>query len=900
MKFLKFIIYIVIAILLTGSLFYAYKTYNQISKQPKDALMVIPNNATIIFSSTNYSKLRAELNSAYKIWDIIEVDDNIADYFTEMDSIWTKTEVFIDKSIKTPKTYFSLHYSGNKQYQNLLCFSFNHVITDKEFASKISVLGNYTISEYENSIIYKFNIKNSKKHYYITYQSGNICISDKDALIKRIILEQKKESITKKKNIQRLLKIAGKDANANIYINHKYFYRLLSTITDKKYSNTIKQLSKLTQFSVLDLKASNNNLLFNGYSYSTDSIGDRLSNYAKYDAPEINIFENIPSNTSFIYFQGAEKFNKFIAEQNKSDFNVQNVSAIKKYQVDMMTNISDYFYPWMKSELALVYTNKENLNGKPQSLVLINSYDLKESTQSLIKLQNIVCKQKGITIETDSYRTFVISEIPLPYLIPKIFGNMFNVMDKTFYTITNNYVVFANSKNALKNYINHILVRKTLANRSEFSNFRESINAESHIMLYANAHFINQITKPYLNKATLDYLKKSQFNAQQFGDICLQFIVNTNGAFTSMVLSTNDNDEEDDNTSWQIALDYNIKAGPFIIKNHITKTNNILVFDERNTMYRINNQGKIEWAIPVAELPMGSPQIVDYYNNGKYQFLYNSKDNMYMFDLNGNNVENFPISLNSSATAPLSLMDYDNNRNYRIIIPQADGAIHNYQIDGSITKGWELPQMPSKVINQIQHFSIGKKDFILLTDSLGNVVFSNRRGIARMETKLAFTNNTKTKFYKLNNRLITTDISGRIISIDNNGKVNKTLLRDFSPNHQFFLFDIDGDNDLEFVFYDLNKMYVYSNKQKLIWVKDIKFDILIKPQSNISLLEDSTSIILFNETNNSFEFGNTKGDFIEREEYIGSRYFLVYKASKTTSTHLISVKERIVSNYLLK
>jgi len=95
-------------------------------------------------------------------------------------------------------------------------------------------------------------------------------------------------------------------------------------------------------------------------------------------------------------------------------------------------------------------------------------------------------------------------------------------------------------------------------------------------------------------------------------------------------------------------------------------------------------------------------------------------------------------------------------------------------------------------------------------------------------------------------------------------------------------------------------MYVYSNKQELMWVKEIKYDLLIKPLTNMSLLEDSTSIILFNETDNSFEFGNTKGDFIEHEEYIGSRYFLVYKASKTASTHLISVKERIVSNYLLK
>ncbi|MCK5846533.1 MAG: hypothetical protein KAG84_03770 [Bacteroidales bacterium] len=900
MKFIKPIIYILVAFVVVTGIYFAYDKYTQISKQPIDALYIIPNNAAIAFATSDYSDLRQELNAAYKIWDIIEIDDNISLLFSEMDSLWKTTDKYTNssKNRQTPKVYYSIHYDGKDNFTKLLSFSFKTIIPNNNLENIIKQIGEYSFVEFEGYNIYKIKYLGLNNNYFLTNIYGNICISKQESLIRKVITEKKNTSDIKQRETKRLIKIADKGASSNIYVNHTYFYKLLSSITESKYSNTIKQLKGITQFSVLDGHVNSSNIIFNGYSYSVDSIPSRLSTYSNYKAPKVNIFEHIPANTNFIYYQGAEGFNDFISKQITTPFNVQDIATIKKYEADVMTNISKFFYPWMKSELALCYINN-NTEKNTQSIVLMNSYDLKESKHSLGKLQSIMCNYNNIILETDTYRTYVINEIPLPYLLPKIFGNTFNSLINSFYIITNEYVVFANSKASIKSYINNILVQKTLAKREGFEKFRESINNEASIMLYANAHSINSFTNKYWNKESLNYFKKSQFDPQKFGDICLQFIVNNDGAFTSINISTNDIKEETDNTSWQLALDFNIKAGPFVIKNHITNENNILIFDERNTMYRINNSGKIEWAIPVPETPIGKPEIVDYFNNGKYQFLYNSNNNIYMYDINGNSVDNYPIELSSEATAALSLINYDNSINYRILIPQIDGAIHNYQIDGSATKGWQMPQLPTLVITPVQHFNINNKDFILLCDSMGNVVFSNRRGIARIETKLAFTNNINTKFYTYNNNLITTDIAGRLISIDNNGKITKTLFRDFSKNHRFYLCDINGDNKEELIYYDKNTMYAFDNNSKLLWTKKLDFDLIVEPLAIGRLLKDSTSIIIYNENDNYFEFGNENGTFTPHEEFLGSKYYILYKASKNTEAHLISVKERIVSNYML-
>ena len=43
---------------------------------------------------------------------------------------------------------------------------------------------------------------------------------------------------------------------------------------------------------------------------------------------------------------------------------------------------------------------------------------------------------------------------------------------------------------------------------------------------------------------------------------------------------------------------------------------------------------------------------------------------IYIIDRNGNNVSPFPLKFNSEITQPLSIFDYDNNKNYRFLVTQ--------------------------------------------------------------------------------------------------------------------------------------------------------------------------------------------------------------------------------------
>jgi hypothetical protein len=263
-------------------------------------------------------------------------------------------------------------------------------------------------------------------------------------------------------------------------------------------------------------------------------------------------------------------------------------------------------------------------------------------------------------------------------------------------------------------------------------------------------------------------------------------------------------------------------------------------------------------------------------------------------------VENYPIALNIEATAPLTLIDYDKKNNYRILVPMSDGKIHNFKIEGEETVGWQNPEMPALVNTKIQYFKLGTKDFIILADTAGNVLFSNRRGEARIEARLAFTNDIETKFYKKSNKLITTDRIGRIITIDATGLVEKKLIGDFGSDFKFDFIDVNQDDKKDYLFFDRNSILAFNQNGDTIWTKISTDKIYPKIESLYGILIDSCGLLAFNSDKNLFELIDSKGNFIEKEEYSASNNFIIYEATKDNKIRLISSKNRVISNYLLK
>ena len=70
-----------------------------------------------------------------------------------------------------------------------------------------------------------------------------------------------------------------------------------------------------------------------------------------------------------------------------------------------------------------------------------------------------------------------------------------------------------------------------------------------------------------------------------------------------------------------------------------------------------NESGKLLWKVLVNDTLLGTLHTVDYYRQGSWQLLFNTKSRLFILDREGKREANYPIRLLASATGSLSLIN---------------------------------------------------------------------------------------------------------------------------------------------------------------------------------------------------------------------------------------------------
>ena len=286
---------------------------------------------------------------------------------------------------------------------------------------------------------------------------------------------------------------------------------------------------------------------------------------------------------------------------------------------------------------------------------------------------------------------------------------------------------------------------------------------------------------------------------------------------------------------WVAQLEAPVLSEMSLVKNHYTQKWEIAVQDENLNLYLISSEGEILWKRKLQEAIIGSIRQIDLFKNNKLQLLFNTKSKLFLIDRKGRDVGAYPITLKQNTSLSLSLFDYENNRNYRILL--SCGQRHYmYDKNGKIIKGWKLKQTKSKALYPAEHFVVGGRDYILLAEENGKLNILNRRGETRVKVneKIDFSRN-KLQVVKGKSLAET-----RIVAIDKKGA------------QQNILFDGSIDNSIKFEF-DQNIQYTYTKLHHIVIEgEDLKVN---GPQMNLlySFENKSLSVAkLFNVENEHY------------------------------------------------
>jgi hypothetical protein len=183
---------------------------------------------------------------------------------------------------------------------------------------------------------------------------------------------------------------------------------------------------------------------------------------------------------------------------------------------------------------------------------------------------------------------------------------------------------------------------------------------------------------------------------------------------------------------WSVVLDTHVMNGPWAFENHYNHEAEVLVQDAKHQLYLINKNGKTLWKKNLKASIQGDVQLIDAYQNGKFQMLLATTNEVYIIDRNGNDVEGFPVALHSGAQTGACAVRYSSKDELRIFV--ADGhKLLNLDLSGKEVKGWKRPEMESGLSKPVRYFAYSGKDYLMCMLDNGVVHLYDRQGKDRQK-----------------------------------------------------------------------------------------------------------------------------------------------------------------------
>lgn len=132
-----------------------------------------------------------------------------------------------------------------------------------------------------------------------------------------------------------------------------------------------------------------------------------------------------------------------------------------------------------------------------------------------------------------------------------------------------------------------------------------------------------------------------------------------------------------------------VPDGPFTVMNSATGKENKLYQNKHLSICLQDENGKDQWGIPFKERFCGRVESIDYYRNGRLQYLFAAGSRLYLIDRLGRFVSGFPAELGKEVLLGPSVCDVTGDGGYRAFVLHTDNTIELYNLHGQKAEGWE-------------------------------------------------------------------------------------------------------------------------------------------------------------------------------------------------------------------
>lgn len=904
-KSLTSILMIALIITIVGLLFFFFE---KSSAKKYETLDAIPSSSCIFIQVKSIDQFYHSLDQN-TIWSNLLLSQKLSEFKSQIqafDSIF-HLKSGAKKIIDEQEAIISIHPTPN-QIKILLVAKLKGNLKKQFFRNIFNQLYGEsftTLRNTENGVtVYKLVFNQFERSFSYTFHGGLFIGSWNNELVLESVNQLKLEGNFKNNpTFKEVKNTAGKNVDANIFINYQQLPAFFNHLTNTQKKDGLNIFSNLTDWSGLDLLIKKDELLFSGFTSTSDSTNKYLNLFRNQEPQSFEMLKIIPSAVTLIHHFGIENMNhyfsglqKFIIEQNSTESTLQKIENLDKV---LKSDAEKSFILHIGSELALVSLATNASSFKDYSYAIIKSKNLQEIKSYLNKMATKNSGSKYIK----NYLDHAIYKINIQGFLPLIFGSSFEVIQGFSYTFIDHFLIIANSSSAIEKYIRLYKNGTTLNLDSDFINFSDKMAEKSNYYFYFNINRGLNLLEYFASKNVYNFLLENASIIKNYQSFGLQFSQQENGLFTNFALNYKPHTKSKNDGVWQADLENEISGKLYHVNNHQNKNLFTIATDTQHQIYLFNHEGDRLWKHKMDGPLQSNIYEVDFYKNGKIQYLFNTKNSLYLIDVLGNSVSGYPHKLNVPATNGIALFDYSNNRDYRIVYAGTDKKIYNYNISGEEVSGWAQSSTTTFVKSEIQHLVGNNRDYILLADEQGTTRILSRLGKDRILFKTKFSKAKNSKFYvnSTNKKglFLTTNSRGKLTYIASNGSLQYSDFGEYSANHFFIYEDFDHDGHKDFIYLDGKTLKIFNRFKAEILHHD--FTSVIKTPPTIFKGTDGNCVLgVYSSTDQKINLFNKNGPIESAENIIGNTNFSITDILKNGSINLLIGSDKSIKNYFIK
>jgi hypothetical protein len=871
------------------------------------AINAVPEKAILIMETDKLPELLTALKDDISLFSLLSQSSLFQSSYKEIfmiDSSFNKNKD-LKNFFENRKIIISSHIVSNKENSLILIAPAN--ASDPENLKKI--LTKFSLKKiqiqslkYDNAVITSISeVDNSDYKIYYSFYDGYFLLSYSDILLQNSIRRiDSNYSLSKDKNFNELYGFIKSQSIAKIFINYENVLKSSGTSINEKELKRFGFLYNFADWTGLDINIANNKIEMSGYTV-TKPDAQYLNIFKEIEPDNTELFKILPKKTSSflilnikngVFFNS--KLETYLSEVKKIK---QHKAYIDKfYETFKISKKSMDFYSKIGNEIAFVDedVNKNGINHNSFCFIKITDTDFYPNFFD--KINTNFCKannlnssnyKKDIIVNDEKYKIFKLHSDIIPLIF---FGSIFETLSAQYVTFTDKYLIFGETENALTDLLVSYQTGQSLNEFSDDINLIKSVTDETNIFFYTNIFHNKNIYKKYLNGS---YSQKLENDSKIIGKIkgpIIQYISDSYPIYTTVNFETDIAPPNIAETVWETKLDSSLTTTPFIVTNHNTNEKEIFVQDAKNKIYLIDRFGNIIWKRQLSEKIISNVFQIDYFENNKLQLIFNTKSEIHTFDRNGNYVEGYPVKLKSPATNGLTVVDYENNRDYRIFIATENKKVLLLDKTCKLIEGWNFGTTKNTVSKEIKFYSAFGKDYITFND-ISNVYIVDRKGEMRVKPITAFPIGKNSEVFfeqredEKNSRFVITNPEGTLYYIYLDGNVKKMQIEKYSDLHYFSSYDLNGDNNPEYLFTDNNQTDVYNYKKERLFSYTYSDKVLYQPR--LFKFSETNNKIGATSLNGKVYLINNDGTILKGFPLIGTSDFRISKMTKDSEFSII-------------